>query len=93
MASPSLTGCFFDEKLLSSKHNRITLRRQPHLLCDYGLGEGWSVFSYEILKKHRVLGRAGLPLLRSFCVLCEILLKTQSFELVVDFVVCEVLRF
>jgi hypothetical protein len=23
-------------------------------------GERWSVFSYEILKKHRVLGRAAL---------------------------------
>ena len=31
------------------------------LAFDSGLGKSWSVFSYEIIKKHRALGRAGQP--------------------------------
>ena len=31
------------------------------LAFDFGLGKSWSVFSYEIIKKHRALGRAGQP--------------------------------
>jgi hypothetical protein len=45
---------------------RIWFETQKRLLAaiaalafDFGLGKSWSVFSYEILKKHRVFGRAG----------------------------------
>ena len=51
------------------------------------------MFSYEIIMKHRALRRAGHLSLCGFCVFSEIMIRTQSFELVVDFVTGEVLCF